>query len=747
MKYFAILVLACAVACSNDDTPDPTDAADPTQAQNPSDPADTSDPTDPTDETDPSTVDPNPNMGMDTRPVNSTCVAPERPQYQTSVSLVNAFPNLSFTRPLLARQAPGNANRWYVVEQRGRIYYFDNDAGANSKEIFLNIESRVRGYNDAGGGYKEEQGLLGFAFDPNFESNGRIFVNYTGNGLDGTTIVSKFSASLDGTSADSTSEEILMEIDQPYSNHNGGHIEFGGDGYLYIGMGDGGSGGDPLGHGQDLDTLLGTILRIDVSGDTGYGVPASNPFVGTGSAEEIYAYGMRNPWRFHFDRDEGTLWAGDVGQNEYEEIDIVVSGGNYGWNIREGAHCYDSWNCDTEGLIDPVAEYDHSQGYSVTGGYVYRGTLLPGLTGKYLFGDYGSGNIWTLTPDGNGGYERDTLFANTGKTIASFAEDLNGEIYVVSLYTGEVLKFSGNTTEVSNFPSKLSETGCAADGNNSQPSSGMIPYQPVAPFWSDNAEKKRWLAIPDDTSITMDDEGDFIFPIGSVLRKDFYLAGTLGETRLFVRHDDGEWAGYSFAWSAAGDDADLVGPNGQNGNVGEMNWNWPSRAQCMACHSAAAGRTLGLEAQQLDTEYLYPGNRDANQIETLQSIGVLEGDIPAGVAAMPSPFGEADLNQRARAYLHTNCASCHRPGATGGGASDMRYQALDPNLCNVDVQVPIDGFENAKLLTPGNPESSMIVIRGESSEWFKMPPVGRSVVDSQGMNLVREWINSLENCD
>jgi glucose/arabinose dehydrogenase len=366
---------------------------------------------------------------------------PADPPSEPTISLVNAFPSLNFTRPLIARQAPGNPNRWYIVEQRGRVFYFDNAESTSTKEEFLNITARVRGYDDPGGGYKEEQGLLGFAFDPAFETNGYFYVNYTGNGTTGTTIISRFSSNPGATEGDSDSEEILMEIDQPYSNHNGGHIEFGPDGFLYIGMGDGGSGGDPYGHGQNTNTLLGAILRIGVSGESSYTIPNDNPFVGSSGADEIYAYGLRNPWRFHFDREDGTLWAGDVGQDQFEEIDIITSGGNYGWNVREGEHCYESSNCDSEGMIDPVAEYNHSQGYSVTGGYVYRGTQLTSLSGKYLYADYGSGHIWTLTDNGDSpGYTSDMLLPDTGKSIASFVEDSEGEIYIVSLYTGEFLK-------------------------------------------------------------------------------------------------------------------------------------------------------------------------------------------------------------------------------------------------------------------------------------------------------------------
>lgn len=468
MKNLVWIAFLLLMACSGDETTEPTDTSDATASSDATDPSDTSDasdetatsdasdPTDDTDAADPvdetdesdaadpsdssDPTDSSDNMDpSDETDTSDPTDDPSETQPEAEISLVNAFPNLSFTRPLLAKQAPGNPDRWYIVEQRGRVFYFSNDGSTSTKEEFLNITARVRGYDDPGGGYKEEQGLLGFAFDPDFETNGYFYVNYTGNGTTGTTIISRFSSNASGTEGDSNSEEILLEIDQPYSNHNGGHIEFGPDGYLYIGMGDGGSGGDPYGHGQNIQSLLGTILRIGVSGESGYTIPTDNPFVGADGADEIYAYGLRNPWRFHFDREDGTLWAGDVGQDQFEEIDIITNGGNYGWAVREGEHCYGSSNCDSEGMIDPVAEYNHSLGYSVTGGYVYRGTQLTSLSGKYLYGDYGSGNIWTLTNSGDT-YTSEMLLADTGKTIASFVEDLNGEIYIVSLYTGEFLK-------------------------------------------------------------------------------------------------------------------------------------------------------------------------------------------------------------------------------------------------------------------------------------------------------------------
>ena len=285
------------------DTSDASDASDDSDASDATDPTDNSDASDPTDESDasdPATDDTDPSDG--TSPADPSD-DPTDTQGEPTISLVNAFPNLSFNRHSCSAST-GQSHRWYGGTTRPNLY-FDDDETVATKEEFLNISSRVRGYNDAGGGYKEEQGLLGFAFDPNFETNGFFYVNYTGNGLDGDTIVSRFSANLEGTVGDDTSEEILMEIEQPYSNHNGGHIEFGPDGHLYIGLGDGGAAGDPLNHGQDIDTLPGTILRIDISSGTSYSVPDDNPFVGTAGADEIYAT-ITQPLAFSLDREDGT---------------------------------------------------------------------------------------------------------------------------------------------------------------------------------------------------------------------------------------------------------------------------------------------------------------------------------------------------------------------------------------------------------------------------------------------------------
>lgn len=334
-----------------------------------------------------------------------------------------------FDKPLFVTHAGDGSGRLFVVEQGGTVRIVEN--GQTLSEPFLDVSNLVSCCG--------ERGLLGLAFHPEFEQNGLFYINYTGT--NGDTVVAERRVSENPNRADSGYSQTLLDIVQPYANHNGGHLAFGLDGYLYIGMGDGGSGGDPEENGQDLSTLLGAILRIDVDGDP-YTVPDSNPFVDTeGARPEIWAYGLRNPWRFSFDHDTGDLWIGDVGQNAYEEIDFQpgtsTGGENYGWDVMEGAHCFEPENgCDRSGLVLPLLEYSHSVGRSITGGYRYRGEEVSSLSGAYLFGDFAGGQIWGARQDDSGAWRSETLL-RPGFRIASFGEDEAGEVYVVD-YGGTV---------------------------------------------------------------------------------------------------------------------------------------------------------------------------------------------------------------------------------------------------------------------------------------------------------------------
>ena len=333
-------------------------------------------------------------------------------------------------RPVGLANASDGSRRLFVLEQPGVIRIVRE--GTVLPDPFLDISSQVSCCG--------ERGLLGLAFHPDYEHNGLFYVNYTD--LSGDTVIARFNVSSDPDRADPASETLVLGVPQPYPNHNGGGMAFGPDGYLYLGLGDGGSGGDPQGNGQNLEVLLGKLLRLDVNGGEPYAIPTDNPYA-AGGAPEAWATGLRNPWRFSFDRLTGDLYIGDVGQGSWEEIDFSPAGSpggaNFGWNYREGAHPYsDSAPPAGLELIDPVVEYGHDQGISVVGGYVYRGELLQTWQGVYLYGDYGSGLIWGLFHDGDGGWQNARLF-QTGTTITSFGEDEQGEVYLVD-HTGSLFR-------------------------------------------------------------------------------------------------------------------------------------------------------------------------------------------------------------------------------------------------------------------------------------------------------------------
>ena len=353
-----------------------------------------------------------------------------------------AYPNLTFSNPLFLTNAPDSSNRIFVVEQGGVIKVFPNSSAVSSAKVFLNISDRI-----ISGG---ERGLLGLAFHPDYKDNGYFYVNYTYATLgNDSTRIARYQVTSNPDSADKNSEFQILSFDQPYSNHNGGWIGFGPDGYLYIATGDGGSGGDPQNNAQRITVLLGKILRIDVDGGIPYAIPPTNPFYDSTNVnikKEIYAWGLRNPWRCSFDSETGNLWAGDVGQGTWEEIDLIENGKNYGWRCYEGNHVYDLSNCNYPEYIFPIWEYDHGPECSVTGGYVYRGINVPELYGKYIYGDYCSNKIWALTYDGLTPPTNQLLLTTMG-SLTSFGVDENQELYWTSS-NGKIYKFAPTVTSI-----------------------------------------------------------------------------------------------------------------------------------------------------------------------------------------------------------------------------------------------------------------------------------------------------------
>jgi len=703
--------------------------------------------------------------GLDGRPSNTTCLAGDPPSTTVSLAVQRAFANLpNFTQPIAMLQEPGNSARWYVVQKTGSVRVFDNTPNVSTTREFINLSTRL---NSDPASSNDERGLLGMAFHPNFPTDPRVYFYYTGTqtGLGLVDRVSEFRSTNGGTSLDLTSEIVLFNVDDPEDNHNGGNIAFGPDGFLYIGIGDGGGANDAhgaIGNGQLLTTLLGKMLRIDISATsaaTTYTIPASNPYAGgarcnvngngTANCPEIFAYGFRNPWRWSFDRGSGELWLNDVGQSTLEEVDLVKRGGNYGWRCFEGTNAFNA-TCGTNAAsaIPPVAQYGRAQGFSTTGGFVYRGSTIPALNGRYVFGDFG-GALWSIARDTT---PTVTLGAglSTGLQISSFGQDTAGEIYIVDL-GGTLHRLVQGGGAGRQIPAQLSQTGCVNSTNPTQPAAGLIPYAPNAPFFSDGASKARWLALPDGQRIVIGANNDFDFPNGSVLMKNFSLGATLVETRLFMRHSDGAWAGYTYEWNAGGTDATRV-VGGKTVQVAGQTWDFPSEAQCLQCHTVAAGRTLGLEVGQLNGDFAYPTGRTANQLTTLNSIDMLTPALtlpPAQLPMIPDPFGTAALGLRARAYLHTNCANCHQPGGSAQSSIDFRYTTalIATNACDVTPTLGDLGITNPRIIAPGSAARSVVIARVNRVGTDAMPPLGRHIIDTAGVQLLTNWVNGLTTCN
>ncbi len=692
--------------------------------------------------------------GMDSRPLNASCVAPQRPVATSAeIELQRAFSPLTFDKPLALLQAPGDDSRWYVVEQGGYVHTFTG--GQQSATLFADISDRVQGVAYQG----DERGLLGMAFPPDFATSRKVYLSYTRK-PDSASVISRFSS--DGISLDPGSEEVILTVAQPGSNHNGGNIAFGPDGYLYIGFGDGGGAGDQNNNAQNTANLLGAMLRIDVSRSANgkpYAIPADNPFAsssGCGSGAgcpEIWAWGLRNPWRWSFDRVTGKLWAADVGQDAWEEVNVVEKGGNYGWRCYEGNHAYNTDGCEApERYVAPLAEHGHGDrtNYSITGGYVYRGAAIPALRGTYIYGDFVSSVVRGLSVE-PGSRPQELLEASYKYAISSFGEGNDGELYLVDYKSGHLFRIvpkGGAVNGADSFPRRLSETGCFDADDPTRPAAGLIPYDVNALLWSDGAEKYRWFAIPDGSAIRIDEDGNnWVFPRGSVLVKEFRIGGKRVETRLLVRHDDGEWAGYSYEWNPQETDATLL-DGAKSREIAGQRWDYPSPAQCMFCHTAAAGFALGPETVQLNGLFTYPGGATANQMKSYESVGMFTDPLPDTLPALVDYMDpDEPLEERARAYLYANCSSCHRPGATG--LVDFRH---DTPLAGMGIcgKAPARGRmglgRDALLLAPGEPSRSVILARMKSTGPGRMPPLGTALVDPAGVEIITSWILSLSGC-
>ncbi len=689
-----------------------------------------------------------------------TCRAPATPPRESPVRVRMAFPNLALRQAVALLQAPGDSATWYAVEQG-----VEEDAACrvvafhNSPEVSTTRDVLVVPKGLVYPGIYGEGGLLGFAFAPDWPTSGVAYVSYTTHSVtspvDLRSVVSRVRSLDGGQTLDFDTVERLLELDQPEAIHNGGTLVFGPDGMLYVALGDGGADPDTA---QDLGSLLGKILRLDVSASAGaYSIPPDNPFADTVDARgEVFALGLRSPWKFSFDRKLGTLWVGDVGAEEYEEANRAAPGANFGWPVLEGYACYSGDTCDPTGFTEPAGLYRHvnpeteepTGNQAITGGYVYRGAGIPELVGTYVFVDFLSGEVMGIEAEGGFGQNAHWL-ASTHRMVVSMAEAHTGELYLLDYAEGAVFVLEAAPPSEP-FPQTLSATGCVDPKDPTRPAAGLIPYDLNVPFWSDGATKRRWLALPQNASIERLPDGDLEFPVGTVFMKEFQLVGTRVETRLFARHEDGTWAGYSYRWNEAGTDADLVDRAGAAAVVLGQRWIYPARNHCNSCHNEASVYVLGPELQQLERQVTYESTGvTANQLDTWIALGLFEEPPPLRPPGLPDPTDESlPLDQRARAYLHANCAYCHREGGVEEVVMDLRYGVplANAGVCDKPAQLEDFGFADMLLLTPGDPERSALLRRIRSEDRLRMPPLSTRLVDVPGASLIESWIASLTAC-
>jgi len=715
---------------------------------------------------------------------NTLQLPPAPPSY--GYSLTRAFPGLSFSTPIAFATPPGETNQLFVVERAGRIQVITNLA-APTKTLFLDIAARV---NPAG-----EGGLLGLAFHPQYASNGWFFVFYTLNtntpaGTGFHNRVSRFERSSNNPFfASDTSELPLITQYDEASNHNAGDLHFGPDGYLYVALGDEGGGGDNYRNSRRIDRdFFAAILRLDVdqrSGSlapnshpavgAGYRIPPDNPFLGATQFNglpvdagrvrtEFWAVGLRNPWRMAFDPITGWLYAGDVGQGAWEEIDIIQRGGDYGWNYREGRYPYTGTPPAGVNFVDPIWEYPHTgastnRGNSVTGGVVYRGTRLSQLYGHYVFADYGSGNLWALLYDGTNVVRHQHL-ATAPNLIEIGTDPATGDVLLASI-NNSIYRLTYNNSSVGQpLPPTLSETGAFADLETLTPNPGIVPYEVNVPFWSDDALKHRWFSVPDTNQfLTFNPEGAWPAPAGTVWIKHFELELTPGvaesrrrlETRFLVRNSEGTY-GITYRWNDSQTEATLVPEAGldetfliQDGPIARsQTWRYPARSECLVCHTPLAGHALSFNTHQLNRDVSHQEGR-TNQILALAAAGYFSNP-PQQTAQLPA-FVEAtnqnaSIESRARSYLAVNCVQCHQPGGAARGSWDARITTpLDQaGIINGPLE-DLRGDPANRVLVPDAPQHSMLLTRIATLEPGHMPPLATSVVNTQAVALLQEWIS------
>jgi uncharacterized repeat protein (TIGR03806 family) len=720
------------------------------------------------------------------------------------------YPKLGLNFPIFVAHQPGSDRLILITEAwsygPATVARVKDDPGAEGLEVLFPVDGVA----------------YAVAFHPNFAANGHVFVGSNGpaSGTPKKTRITRYT--MDPRSPyklDLKSAKVVIEW--PSDGHNGGALAFGRDGMLYVTSGDGTSDSDTHIVGQDLGKLTAKVLRIDVdhpdAGKT-YAVPKDNPFVGVKDARpETWAYGLRNPWRMTVDEKTGDLWVGNNGQDLWEQAFLVRKGDNYGWSVMEGSHpFYPKRKPGPTPFTPPTVEHHHSESRSLTGGIVYYGSKYPELRGAYLYGDYSTGKVWGVRHDGTKVTWHQEV-ADTHLQITSFGTDSRGEILLTDhrgngkggVYT---LEPTPKDSAPSAFPTRLSDSGLFRSVKGHVVDPALVPYSVNAPLWSDGAYKERYLALPDGAGgIDFTRSRGWGFPDRTVLVKSFALETTAGdpasrrwiETRFLTRQG-GEWFGYSYAWNDEQTDATLVGARGTDrtfsvknarapGGERKQPWHYPSRAECMVCHSRAANFVLGLSELQMNRDHNYGPVTD-NQLRTLEHLGLLRVDWAGEAKAamreeaearglseeqvnayvdrqtatrlqreppLHSPLltfppekmrrlvdpadARADVAARARSYLHANCAQCHVEAGGGNAQMELEFTTRPDKMRVLDVPPQHHTFDlpDARLIAPGHPERSVLLHRMSHREAGHMPPLATSEVDREAVQVLRDWIKGL----
>ncbi len=690
--------------------------------------------------------------------------------------VVRAYEKLPLFNPVYFRAEPGS-NRIFFVDHKGDwpepggLRVFTDAQDVSSSEPLLPSDRIV----------------YGFCFHPKYLENGYLFIISNGPSKDANKFdrITRVTIARDGAGKVVEGSELVI-LEWQSNGHNGGDLAFGPDGYLYCPTGDGTTDSDTLETGQGLNDLLAVMLRLDVdhpTKDAPYSIPPDNPFINTpGARPEIWAYGFRNPWRMDYDHQTNQLWLGQNGQDLWEQVYLIRRGENYGWSVQEGSHpFYQLRPKGNEPIVAPVAEHHHSESRSLTGGIVYRGSKLPELVGCFIYGDYSTGKIWAIRHDGTKvTYHRE--IADSTLQITGFGQNHAGELIVVDHGGGFYRVEPTPEQPPTNFPKKLSETGLLTSATDHPLSKhvmepGVLPYSVNVELWSDGAHKERWLAVPGDETIDYTSNRGWNFPNGSALVKSFALEQEAGkpetrrwiETRIMLRQDN-EWVGYSYRWNESQTDAELLSTTGMDeeftirdssaeGGIRKQTWHYPSRAECMVCHSRAANYVLGLSELQMNRTHRYqskaivlnrsnpaPESIEANQLQHLSDLGYFKAPLPKPVEELTKlvdPFDETqDITLRARSYLHANCYNCHIEAGGGNSQFSAEFTAT-PDQQKLLGARPVHttfNLPNPALIQPSHPESSVLLHRLTQRGPGQMPPLGTNVRDERAVELIRKWI-------